>query len=650
MPFISSARDEAEKSQYLIGFPRGLNTIQDRSLVNDKNLIEASNVMLVVDGVTRRYGSEKVWDEGSGDYVYGLAPYYKREGSSVTRTFLRISNERLQYLNGTTWDNVAATAFTETLTDMVQARNRIYIYNGTDSLRYYDGSTVQTFTALSNPGAPTVTPQGSSGSTAYSYRIGAFNATGETTGSTAGTTSSGNATLDSTNFNRVTWSSVSGATGYNIYGRKATGYGEVYLGTVYGESTTTFDDTGESDYPQVTSNLPQEFNNTGGIKGKIATYSGGRQWVAGVTEGSDYYPTRIYYSGTLNYVDAFVGGEFGGGWVEISSNDGGEVVDLQPYQNGVLVWKTNGVFKAYFTTTGVIAVDEITKGHGGVSRLGSQIIDNDIVYVGQKDSKIEVYTVGQQENYVGDQLRTNNISIFVSDRLAGVNRSKLDRVATFYFENRFGFTYTNASETENDRGFVLDVRFGSWVRWDGDPMKCSCYSTFDDGTNVKLYGGSNTDGYVIELNKEARNDNGSAFRSVVGTKFYNGDQFDVEKIYRNPTLWFKYIRNGTITAELWIDGARKQGEAPLSSSSSGAGAGADLAGGFLPGGMSSDSEAPIANADLPRELSGLFTGRSIGFYLIDENVNSNWLFMGIHLLWTPLEGKPLGSDKRVEIT
>ena len=648
--FTSAARDEPEKSQYIIGFPRGLNTIQDRSLINDKNLIEATNVMLVVDGVTRRYGTEKVWDQGSASYVYGSSPYYKRLGSSITRKFLRIANSRLQYLDGTAWTNVAATAYTSAMTDFVQARNRVYIYNGTDALTYYDGTNIVTFTALDNVGAPTVTPQGSAGTTTYSYIIAAFNETGETAGTAAGTTTTGNATLSASNFNRVTWSAVASADGYNIYGRTSTGYGHVYLGTVYGQATATFDDTGSTTYPPVTSHLPQSFNNTGGIKAKIACYSGGRQWVAGATEGSDYYPTRLYYSGTLDYVDAFVGGEFGGGWVEISSNDGGEIVDVQPYQNGVLVWKTNGVFKAYFTTTGVIAVDEITKGHGGVSRYGSKVVDNDIIYIGQKDNTLEVYTVGQQQNYVGDQLRTNNISIFIADQLMGTNRSKLDKIATFYYDNKFGFTFTDAGQTENDRGFVLDVRFGSWVKWTDGPMKCSHYTVFDDGTDANLYGGSNTDGYMVQLFKDARNDNGSTFRSVVGTKFYNGGKFDTEKIFRNPTLWFKYIRNGSISAELWVDGTRRVGTAPLSSSGSGAGAGADLAGAFLIGGMANTTATTTAYADVPKELTGLFTGRSIGIYLIDDNLNSNWLFMGLHLLWTELDGKPLAQEFRVELT
>jgi len=94
--------------------------------------------------------------------------------------------------------------------------------------------------ALSTPAAPTVTPQGTTGGTSYSYRIAAIDAYGKTLASTAGTTSTGNATLNGTNFNRVTWSAVTGATGYKVYGR-ASG-SELLLATL--GAVTTYDDTG----------------------------------------------------------------------------------------------------------------------------------------------------------------------------------------------------------------------------------------------------------------------------------------------------------------------------------------------------------------------------------------------------------------------
>lgn len=644
MPFVTNVKETPEKSDYIIGFPRGLNTVQDQSLIKDKNLAQAKNVQLVVDGVSRRPGTTKPFDEGGGSKVWGLAPFYKR--TSGDRELVRIANNRLQTLSADTWSDVGSTVFTSALTAFVQARNKLFIHNGTDNMRYYDGSSVTEYTDLATPSNVAVTQNGTTGSTTYGYRISAFNQVGETDASASVSITDGNADLSATDNISVTWDAVTNAEGYNVYGRSPDGLGEVYLTTVY---TNSYTDDG-SDAEAVTK-LPSEYDNTGGVKAKGGCFSLGRQFVFGVTEGGEYQPTRIYYSGTLDYVDSFVGGDYGGGWVEVYSNDGGEIVDLEPYDDGVIIWKTNGIFKFYFTSAGLPAVEEITRSHGGVSKFGAQFVDNDYMYVGQKDNRLVVMSLGQQENYVGDALRTNDVSIFFSDQLENANRSKLDQIATWNYSNTFGFSYTTQGNTENDRGYVLDTRFGGWVYWTDDPMKATCYTVYDDETSVELYGASNSDGYVIRLWEDNRSDNGSAFKSIVGTKFYNGKMFDVDKVWRNPTLWFKYIQGGaSLDVEVWSDGNKLEGSAEISTETAGAGTGSDLVGGMLAGSMTNTLEVIEEKSDLPVKLSTITIARSLGFYLIDDNVNTNWLFMGLHLRYSPLVGKPASGTQKINIS
>lgn len=76
---------------------------------------------------------------------------------------------------------------------------------------------------LSTPSAPTVSVQGSTGSTAYTYLVVARSADGNTTvGSSITTVTTGNAVLSSSNHNRITPVAVTGATSYDIY-RTASG-------------------------------------------------------------------------------------------------------------------------------------------------------------------------------------------------------------------------------------------------------------------------------------------------------------------------------------------------------------------------------------------------------------------------------------------
>lgn len=100
---------------------------------------------------------------------------------------------------------------------------------------------------LATPGAPTVTPQGTGGGTTWTYRFAAVTGPDgkESDAGATGTTAVGNATLNGTNFNRLTWTAVTGAYGYNVYRTVAGGTpnttGKINSSIVVG---TTFDDTG----------------------------------------------------------------------------------------------------------------------------------------------------------------------------------------------------------------------------------------------------------------------------------------------------------------------------------------------------------------------------------------------------------------------
>jgi hypothetical protein len=69
---------------------------------------------------------------------------------------------------------------------------------------------------VSAPGTPTVTPQGGTGSTAYSYVAVAVTSTGSVS-SSAGSTATGVLSLSTTLFNAVVFAMSPGATGYDIY-------------------------------------------------------------------------------------------------------------------------------------------------------------------------------------------------------------------------------------------------------------------------------------------------------------------------------------------------------------------------------------------------------------------------------------------------
>ncbi|MBT9168606.1 MAG: hypothetical protein DDT19_01953 [Syntrophomonadaceae bacterium] len=93
------------------------------------------------------------------------------------------------------------------------------------------------------PGTPIITPQGITGTTTWGYRITARSSVGETLASVEGRTAAGNAILSATNFNRITWSIVSGAVDYRVY-RTTAGGTPSTIGLIGTTTGLTFDDTG----------------------------------------------------------------------------------------------------------------------------------------------------------------------------------------------------------------------------------------------------------------------------------------------------------------------------------------------------------------------------------------------------------------------
>ena len=119
-----------------------------------------------------------------------------------------------------------------------------YQINQTGAFNNTGGATVGN---LTTPAAPTVTNLGTAGTTSYTYAITARNANaGETLVSTGTVTTTGNATLSVTNFNRITWTGITGAKDYRIYRTASAGTPSTtgLIGTVTATATLTFDDTG----------------------------------------------------------------------------------------------------------------------------------------------------------------------------------------------------------------------------------------------------------------------------------------------------------------------------------------------------------------------------------------------------------------------
>lgn len=638
-------KDIPEKVEYIYGFQKGINKLQDDSLIDDNELSVAINAKLVVDGVKKRDGTLN-YGSSSGSRVYGASAFYT-SASSNNRWIIREGGTSLQYYNASKVPtNISgATMTTGTRTEFVMARDTLYVENGTDPLVKITISggvpTATTFTALTTPTNLTVTQNGTTGSTRYSYRVSAYNATGETLACTSVAITNGNATLTSTNNIGLSWTAVASAVGYNIYGRKSSadnGIGETKLASV---TTNSYTDTG-SDSPS-TIFTPPEGNSTGGQKGTMIIYALSRLFVAGDSAN----PSRLYYSGAGTQIDDF-SVAYSGGWVDVSKNDGDSISAIAFYQNNIIIFKHRSIWKFSFTSTGLPQLELITNEVGCESFRTVRIVNNDLWFLAKKDGRAVVMSLGNVQNYF-NALRTTEQSLKISSgsMLDSANLAYIGNACAFYFRNLYILCLTGSGSTTNDTCFVFDTRFGAWVgKWTG--INANAFFTYTDSSgNEELYYCSETTGYIVQM-FTGKDDNGSAIAWKIQTKNFMQNLFDQYKIFRNPIFWFKDVSNGSITGYIISDGLFSSGSFNITPVVSGIGAGFDIPGTFKAG-DSLGAATSTTNSDQPMEVIKSVNSRSIKFELDDTNASSDFKFLGISYRWLLLEGKPLPATNRVRL-
>lgn len=646
MPKIISKVDDPKiDTEIITSFLGGLNTFQDETVLKDGELSEAKNILLSVDGIEPRPGTS---DFGSdvGDKVIGLFGFYKSDG---TRQFLRYAtgtNNKLQkYVSGVPTDIGSTTYNATARMNFVQARDAVYIFNGQDALSKYDGSAITVYSALTTPVNLVVTPTGTTGSTAYSYRVSAFNSIGETLAIASVAIANGNATLSATNYNALTWDAVTGATGYNIWGRYATGLGETYMGTVYG--LLVYNDKGQDD-PSL-SLLPPEANTTTGIKGTMAEFAISRIFTA----GDPAYPSRLTFGGVGENIGNFSGSSVGGGSVDVFRNDGAVIRAIKPFQGGVIIWKDNAIYKFSFTETGLQKLEEITRSFGGISYRGVKHVENDIIFPAKKDGRLAFYSLGNQENYASTVLRTNELSIKISSRLSNVNTAYIEHSAAFYFNNVYGCSIPTSGSTTNSRTWCLDTRFGAWVYWEGAGATANCYSTYIDTDGSEyLYFGDEGSGLAKKMFEDTRGDSGAAISVEWATKAFNQKVFHKYKEYYDPTFQFKNVTtSGALSGDIILDGVTVTASFTINQQSTGgAGFGAMLFGSSLFGDAPNSTNLSAAvSSDVPVEVKTTKQARSIKYKFRSSSATAKYKFLSVANTYMVLVNKPLNSANRVYV-
>jgi len=254
----------------LDNWKRGVITLIDQSRLPRNALKEAINMFLYEDGMPGpRPGVNYYGSASPNAEPWDGFDYYEASDGSQHLVGVAGGNVYRSIDDATTWTLcTGATLTADTKCHFEQNSSYLYITNGVDNITRYDGSTtLQTYTALTTPSAPTATFAGSGTTFNHYYKVSAVNAVGFSIASSSGTDNAGliRENFDATtNKMTVTYASVSNATRYDIYySSDDTDY--FYLGS---STTTTFIDDGTWILnPSVTAPIE---NTTQGAKAEVS--------------------------------------------------------------------------------------------------------------------------------------------------------------------------------------------------------------------------------------------------------------------------------------------------------------------------------------------------------------------------------------------
>lgn len=497
MPITLSSRRNKRKARRELNihqnsFEKGYISTIDNSRRPLQSLSDLTNIEVVQDNVLRprpplvRYGTQPSLDvTGRAMTRYnGTRSIFWMMDDSGTGKLYKQTDGGSYTLVGGTYDETAWAGG-------VQAKNRLYIYNGVDNLSYVDltDDSVHTYTSLATPGAPTVTMSGATGANySYYYRITANNEVGESIASVTGTdvcSKTRDSWVENTDYMTITWSAVANATSYTIYvGNEATNCQELY--TVSGNATTTFIDYGT--IAPNTFKLAPEGNSTEGAVFTHMYVDARNSQLFGITDDN-----KLYYSAAGT-------GDFspynGGGWVAIDENGDTELNYVTGFRNGkgdpVITVSARGAAgkgKLYHVTFDSITIGDqiiiypnVTEANGQSGTYAPRAtvkIGDSIAYPTGADFK----STGTSQNIV-NILTTNTISQVLEPDLERISLGSLHKAVGVEYRDRVYFALPVGS-TENNQIWYMDIsRKNLWVlKWDIAAKDMWLYEDNDGGTH-----------------------------------------------------------------------------------------------------------------------------------------------------------------------
>jgi hypothetical protein len=264
-------------------------------------------------------------------------------------------------------------------------------------------------------------------------------------------------------------------------------------------------------------------------KGKYIDLHYERIWMAGDSSN----PNRVYFSAAND--DGFFPDDWTypvsegeanqhGGFIEMPTWDGGNIIGLKVVFNDVLIFKTKTIFRIFGTYPGNYTKDQIFASEGAIADKSIASANN------------RCFFVAKEGIFVFDGTNVVKITDKICDTWETLNKNALDKSVGYYYKNKYIVAVPEGESTENNLIIEYDTVNDSFMLKRGRTI-----NAFLDFDNKLLY--TDSSGTIQEYN------NGSTFNGQNILAYWETGTND--KGYPNATkssqyLYFIGSGNGTV--------------------------------------------------------------------------------------------------------
>ena len=508
-------------------YKEGVVTLIEEARISKKAAKQATNLYQVQDGIyatrpgTAYYGNVTP----NAANIDGACEYVKSDG---TTELIIVATNVYKSTDGGSWTQVTGATFTTGVTCyFIQIRSRLYITNGTDSLAYYDGTDLTTYTEIAAPawaGTPLTLTGLISGNYNHYYQVTALNGVGETVGSTEQTIAASEPrdTWSSTDSITLDWNAVSGATRYQVYYSDESGY-EVLIDTVSAD-VTGYVDTGASvanSYIEV-----PDANTTGAPKFRQMELSGNRIWAT--DDPNNMY--RVYFSGTGVDLGTF-SDFYGGGWIDLEKGGRDTAKAVVHYRTGKgdstimtlcsspegkgTIWQIALEAATVGDTTFTVPTATKVVGSIGTSAPLSVVkVKNDIAFFNKKGFT----SLGSKANLL-NILASDELSVNIRTSVRSLVAAQIAKVCGYYFDGKIYWSVPESS-IGNDKIYIFDTERRNWqIPWSVGAKMFLEYTETDGSTKLLTVPVSGTK--LIQISENVSGDLGVAFPTNYTSGLYS---------------------------------------------------------------------------------------------------------------------------------